>query len=142
MQQRQNWSEITNVIRAAFPDTEAIYRFGSWGTDAERIDSDLDIALLLPWQQAKDIALWDWATLNGEVAASADTDRVDLINLREADVLFQFEILRTGEVIYCADQAARLNFEVLTISKYEELNRWRRDFEDAALSGELYSARP
>ena len=65
MQQRQNWSEITNVIRAAFPDTEAIYRFGSWGTDAERIDSDLDIALLLPWQQAKDIALWDWATLNG-----------------------------------------------------------------------------
>ncbi len=142
MQQRRHWPRITNAICAAFPETEAIYRFGSWGTDAERIDSDLDVAVLLPWQQARDVDLWDWAMLNGEVAAGASTDRVDLINLREADVVFQFEILRTGEVIYCADQAARLNFEVLTISRYEELNRWRKDFEEAALSGELYSAHP
>lgn len=142
----RRWSserpKVVDAVCSAFPDAEAIYRFGSWGTIHESEESDLDLAVLLPWQQASQVDLWHWAGLGGEVGAIAQNDKVDLINLREVDVLFQFEILRTGEVIYCAHKEARLNFEVLTVSKYQELMSWRKGLEEAALSGELYSPRP
>ena len=140
--QKCEWPRLVKVICSAFPETQAIYRFGSWGTVDERAESDLDIAVLLPWQQANQMDLWSWAALNGEIAATAHHDKVDLINLREVDVLLQFEVLRTGEIIFSRDTDAQLDFEVLTISKYQELHAWRKEFEQAAHSGELYSARP
>ena len=44
----KNYDAIVEAITAACPYTQAIYRFGSWGTPHQRTDSDLDIAVLLP----------------------------------------------------------------------------------------------
>lgn len=44
---------LIQLILKAWPDTQAIYLFGSWGTEYERAESDVDIAILLPPKQAK-----------------------------------------------------------------------------------------
>jgi predicted nucleotidyltransferase len=45
--------EIINTILAHYAQAQAIYLFGSHGTDDEWPDSDVDVALLLPPEQAK-----------------------------------------------------------------------------------------
>ena len=45
--------EIVQTVLRQYPDTQAIYLFGSYGTEDEWPDSDVDIALLLPPEQAK-----------------------------------------------------------------------------------------
>ena len=45
--------KLVDVIRAAFPDVEAIYVFGSFADASESAESDFDVALLLPPQEAK-----------------------------------------------------------------------------------------
>jgi predicted nucleotidyltransferase len=45
--------KIIKIILAHYAQTQAIYLFGSYGTTDEWPDSDVDIALLLPPEQAK-----------------------------------------------------------------------------------------
>ncbi len=40
--------DIVRTVLDHYPDTQAIYLFGSYGTENEWPDSDVDIALLLP----------------------------------------------------------------------------------------------
>ena len=116
---------IVETVITACPDTQAIYRYGSWGTDYQRADSDLDVAVLLPHETAVDIDIRQWAALNGELAVAAHTEYVDLINLRTADTTLQAEILRTGEVVYSRDDDRRLDFEALVLSMHQKLNEAR-----------------
>jgi uncharacterized protein len=44
---------IIDAILSHYPATQGIYLFGSYATGEERPDSDMDIALLLPHEQAK-----------------------------------------------------------------------------------------
>lgn len=44
---------VRKLVCRHYPDVQAIYRFGSAGTEHERTDSDLDIALLLPPHSAR-----------------------------------------------------------------------------------------
>jgi len=46
---------INECVLAHHPDVEAIYLFGSFGTEDESSESDVDIALLLPATQAKKV---------------------------------------------------------------------------------------
>ncbi|MEK7289910.1 MAG: nucleotidyltransferase domain-containing protein, partial [Planctomycetota bacterium] len=39
---------IIKTVCFYYPDVSAIYLFGSYSTEYERMDSDVDIALLLP----------------------------------------------------------------------------------------------
>jgi uncharacterized protein len=55
---------------------------------------------------------------------------VDLINLRRMSTVFQQEIIFSGRTIYCPAQYATDEFEMLTISFYQQLNRERKDILD------------
>ena len=116
---------IVDTVLGAYPDTLAIYRFGSWGTPSQRADSDLDIAVLLPHDVAANVDFMDWVTLNGELAYVSRTDRVDLVNLRTASTDIQAEAIRTGDVVFCRDDDRRVEFEALVLSMHQDLNRRR-----------------
>ncbi|MES9884286.1 MAG: nucleotidyltransferase domain-containing protein [Sedimenticola sp.] len=45
--------QLTQTCLAHLPLIQAIYLFGSWATDDEKASSDIDIALLLPVQEAR-----------------------------------------------------------------------------------------
>ncbi len=115
---------IIDTILAHFPETQAIYLFGSYQTADERPTSDVDMALLLPPQQAKAVGSLALSTLRSELEAYLGRD-VDLINLRQAPTVLQKEVVAAERRIYLADEYAAAEFEMLTLSYYQKLNEER-----------------
>ncbi len=64
---------------------------------------------------------------------------MDLVNLRQVSTVFQKEIVMAERRIYCADQYAADEFEMLTISFYQKLNEERAGILAEGLrSGSFY----
>ena len=122
----QKNAQIVQTILTYTPQVQAVYLFGPYGTEDERPSSDVDIALLLPPEQAKAVG----SLLLGElhlVLAELLGKEVDLVNLRQVSTVFQKEIVMTGRQIFCADSYAAAEFEMLTLSYYQKLNEERRE---------------
>ena len=122
---------INRLVLEARPDAQAIYRYGTSGTDAERPDSDVDVAVLLPHGAAMRVDRWQWHLLAVSIAGAAGTEHADLVNLRRADTSLQAEILRTRRLTYSGDDAARLGFESLVLSMYQKLHAERAGIQAA-----------
>ena len=132
--------DVIHTICTAHPTTQAIYLYGTWGTEHQRAGSDLDIAVLLPRAAAQAVDFWAWCQLSVEVASAAKVARADLINLRCVDTSFQAEILRTGRLIQCADDEVQLGFETLVLSMYQRLNEERAEIRKEIIkSGRVLS---
>ena len=114
------------TIVEALPDVAGIYIFGSAGTNFEKKDSDIDLAILTisPILPA---FLWDLSQI---IAVHLSKD-VDLINLKDASTVFCFQIISTGKRVYCRDQAICDEFEMLAYSSYLRLNEERKEIIDA-----------
>ncbi len=131
--------DLIDVIRAAHLDTQAIYLYGTWGTEDQRRDSDLDIAVLLPPAAARAVDHSAWLRLSAEVAQAAKVEYADLINLRTAPVILRKEIIAANRRIDCADEYAADEFEMLTLSYYQKLNEERQGIVESGLStGRFY----
>jgi predicted nucleotidyltransferase len=128
---------IRNVL-AYYPNTVGIYRFGSHGTKDEWVDSDIDIALLLPHDEAKRVGNLMLSDLHLRLSAVLGRE-VDLLNARLVSTVFQKAII-FGELIYCADRGAVDEFEMLTLSYYQNLNEERAEILESFLkSGRAYA---
>ncbi|MCB1934931.1 MAG: hypothetical protein KDF59_03195 [Nitrosomonas sp.] len=117
---------IVQSILNFYPDIQGVYLFGNYDTEYERGDSDLDLALLLPFPIAirtKDLPLSpcrvDLETKLGR--------NVDLINLRLVSTVLQNEILNTGRLIVDQEPEAIREFEMRVLSDYQKLNEERKD---------------
>lgn len=104
------------------PKVIAIYLFGTWGTEKERPDSDIDLAILdhhlLP--KAK---CWD---LSQELAIMAKKD-VDLLDLLSVSTVMRMQVISKGKKIYCSDEYQCASFEMWTYSAYARLNEERKE---------------
>lgn len=119
-------SHIERVVLAHYPQAQAIYLFGSWGTENEWPGSDADIAVLLPPRAAKALGSLMLSELRVELEALLKRD-VDLINLRQVSTVFQKEIVLAERRVFCADRYAADEFEMLVLSLYQKLNEERAD---------------
>jgi predicted nucleotidyltransferase len=129
---------IPTVLRH-YPDTQAIYLFGSYGTDNEWPDSDVDIALLLPPKQARAARPLAMSPLCAELGSLLKTS-VDLINLREASTVFQKEIIAADRRIHTGNAYAADEFEMLVLSLYQKLSEERAEIVAEGLrSGSFYN---
>ncbi|MBI5304309.1 MAG: nucleotidyltransferase domain-containing protein [Chloroflexi bacterium] len=124
-----NAKTIPSIILAHYPATQAIYLFGSYATDHARLDSDIDIGLLLPPDQSRreNNLVLSQCRYDLQDALSQD---VDLLNARQVSTVFQKEIIG-GDRLYCADRYAADEFEMLVLSYYQKLNEERRDILNA-----------
>ncbi len=130
--------DIINLIKNHFPNIQAIDLFGSYGTDEQTSKNDVDIALLLPHDDAKVMDNLYGTELHSEIESLLHA-KVDLINLRMVDLVFQKEIISAERRIYCSDAYASDEFEMLTISFYQKLNEERAEIvEDAIQTGRFY----
>lgn len=115
---------IVKTILNFYPDIEAIYLFGTYGTADESRGSDVDIALLFPYHEAKSVkklAMSQCCHALEEVLRR----NIDLINLRMVNTVFQYEIIREGRIIYKAGDYAVDCFEMTVMSLYQKLNEER-----------------
>jgi uncharacterized protein len=99
-----------------------IYVFGSYGTDVQHRESDLDVAFL-PIVPSEPCEVFKIANhLSCELGIE-----VDLIDLTRASTVFRKEVIRTGEAIHISDESAMRRFEMLALSDYARLNEERHE---------------
>ncbi len=113
---------------------------GSWGTEYERPESDVDIAVLLPPKQAKEAGSFLFNKLHHALQIVVNRD-VDLISLRLAPTVLQKEIVMSGRWLFQAPGMAADEFEMLVLSLYQKLNQERADILTEGLrTGKFYGS--
>ena len=116
--------QIVSILKRYFPELQAVYLFGSHGTEYEYPGSDVDIAVLLPSAVAAQTTADSLLDCTTELSSVLGKD-VDLVNLRHANTVFQHEIIFNSTLIHVADQYAVDVFEMITMSLYQKLNEER-----------------
>lgn len=133
-----HYAALLAPILDRYPQTEAVYLYGSWGSAAHRPQSDIDIALLLPLQQARNTDEYEWTAVAEAVARAAGVERCDLINLHSASTILRKEVIAAEQRIHCADRYAADTFEMLTLSLYQKLNQERQEIVRDGQHGGFY----
>lgn len=116
------------------------YLFGSRATGEGYEDSDVDLALLFhPFDRHKH-------TLDLELQVECDLAEVlsplpvDVVFLQRAELIFRFEVISSGLVLYTEDEEFRTDFEETTVRDYQDfasfLQAYYRDLEEEVLRGE------
>jgi len=132
-------SQLVQLILNTWPDTQAIYLFGSWGTEYERPQSDVDIAVMLPALQAKKMGSLILTDLHFALQSLLSRE-VDLVNLRQAPTVLQKEVVMAGRRIYCIPGTVVDEFELLVLALYQKLNEERAGIlAEGMSSGRFYS---
>jgi predicted nucleotidyltransferase len=114
-----NQTAIIQTLQASLPNLLAIYAFGSRIQGTAQIDSDLDLAVLVAGY-AEPLALWTLASDLADVAGCP----VDLLDLRAASTVMQYQVITTGQRWWVVDVQATL-FEAAILSEKTELDTAR-----------------
>jgi predicted nucleotidyltransferase len=111
---------INRLLQKAL-DPCLIMLFGSCVKGSMRQDSDVDIAFLsVPEYNAYEVFM-----TAQELAAVIGRD-VDLVDLHSASTVMKAQIVSSGRVIYCSDEARRMIFFMNTLKEYALLNERRQ----------------
>jgi predicted nucleotidyltransferase len=128
-----NRDAIVQTLLARVASILAIYAFGSRVQGTAVPESDLDLAVLVAGY-AEPVALWKLA---GELADTAGCP-VDLLDLRAASTVMQYQILTRGERWWAKDAQAGL-FEAAILSEKTALDTARAGLlDDIQKKGKVY----
>lgn len=128
-----NFEAIVKVLRAGLSELQAIYVFGSRVHDTAGPESDLDLAVLVAGY-ADPVKLW---TLAGELADLAGCP-VDLLDLRAASTVMQYQAIVMGRRVWAEDYQAAL-FESFVLSEKTALDTARAGLlADIQETGSVY----
>ena len=124
---------VVAMICAAFPHAMAVYAFGSQVRGEASSESDLDLAVLVAGY-ADPLALWDLAA---NLANVVDCP-VDLLDLRAASTVMQYQVITTGQRLWAAGVQAGL-FECFVLSEKTSLDEARAPLlRDIAATGKIH----
>lgn len=114
-----NQTTIIQTLQARLPHLLGVYAFGSRMTGTARPGSDLDLAVLVAGY-AEPLVLFGLA---GELADVAGCT-VDLLDLRAASTVMQYQIITTGQRWWAGDAQAAL-YEAAVLSEKTALDTAR-----------------
>jgi predicted nucleotidyltransferase len=128
-----NQAAIIQNLQANLPNLLGIYAFGSRIHGTVQTDSDLDLAVLVAGY-AEPLVLWSLAS---DLVDVADCP-VDLLDLRAASTVMQYQIITTGQRWWALDAQAAL-FEAAILSEKTELDTARAGLlSDIQKRGKVY----
>ncbi|MBP7547166.1 MAG: nucleotidyltransferase domain-containing protein [Corallincola sp.] len=110
---------LIQMIQSKVPQLLALYAFGSRIGGTAAAHSDLDLAVLVAGY-AEPLTLFELAGELAEVAGS----EVDLLDLRAASTVMQYQIITSGERWWAQDSQAAL-FEAAILSEKTALDTAR-----------------
>jgi len=110
---------FVQTLQTRLPDLLAIYAFGSRIHGTAGPDSDLDLAVLVAGY-ADPLTVFDLAGTLADAAGCA----VDLLDLRAASTIMQYQIITTGHRWWAKDGQAAL-FEAAILSEKTALDTAR-----------------
>lgn len=125
---------VVRGILARLPHTLAIYAFGSRVNGTAGPHSDLDLAVLVAGYAAP-LMLWELAASVSDIVACP----VDLLDLRAASTVMQYQVITTGKRLWADALPADL-FECFVLSEKTALDTARAPLlHDIKASGEIYA---
>ncbi|MCQ4345932.1 nucleotidyltransferase domain-containing protein [Pseudomonas stutzeri] len=128
-----NRTAILHALQARVPKLLAVYAFGSRIQGTARPDSDLDLAVLVAGY-ADPLELWN---LSGDLADLAGCP-VDLLDLRAASTVMQYQIVTTGQRWWAKDAQAAI-YEAAVLSEKTALDSARSGLlADIGKEGTVY----
>lgn len=112
--------EALHRLLKIFPEKQVslAYLFGSYAHHAESVLSDLDLAVLFELR-GEELYL-AYRELMLAVQKQLDTERIDLLLLNGASLTLQFEIIRSGRLLYARQEQLLNSFEMAVISRYQD----------------------
>lgn len=119
MGRNMNVERVLAHLLAGLPDLMAVYVFGSQATGDAHADSDLDLAVLSAGP-VDPLLLWQ---LSGELADIVAMP-VDLLDLRSASTVMQYQVITTGHRLWNKDGQAGI-FESFILSEKTALDAAR-----------------
>ncbi|MDN3554223.1 nucleotidyltransferase domain-containing protein [Halomonas almeriensis] len=117
-------SDAIQYLRQVLPGLQAVYLFGSQANGSSRLDSDVDLAVLLP-RPLEAERRWEVA----QTLASRLGRDVDLVDLRGASTVMQHQVLSHGGPVWSAGSVAD-EYELSVFSEYWDLTIQRRELVD------------
>lgn len=123
-----SYDEIRNRLSDLFVEEETIdlvYLFGSVAKNKTTDLSDVDVAVRVNDDVKPEQRFRFQLNLLGKITDLLRLNNIDLIILNDSPVLLRFEVLSTGQLLYCKDEAKRLTFVTRTISEYCDTKRLR-----------------
>lgn len=112
-----------NIIAAWF--------IGSYGTEMQTENSDIDIALLFN----KPVGIMEEMGVSCEISEIVEVDNIDTINLLSAPITLQFKVIDEGRTIYEQDYYKVCDFMEEIFNRYRDekyyLDRFMHDFYES-----------
>lgn len=114
------------------------YLFGSQTTGLAHAESDVDVAILLrPGTEVQ------FLEVQAAITATLPDTRLDVrpLSLTHSSPLFLRQVLSQGKAIYCADELARIQFEVRVLQIVDDTARLRQigaEYIDQAIAKGTY----
>ena len=127
---------LIDLLQSRLPNLMAIYAFGSRVSGDATENSDWDLAVLVAGY-VPPAMLWELSRTLADVTKT----EVDLVDLREASTVMQFQVLTLGERWWLRAESATLVgvWEAAMLSEMTELNSARAGLlADIAASGVIY----
>ncbi|MFA6013597.1 MAG: nucleotidyltransferase domain-containing protein [Gallionellaceae bacterium] len=106
-------SIIQKALDQAGLGVTAVYLLGSYATDFQREDSDIDLAVLAPVAFSFD----ELMRLSVALQIEFEGRNLDLADLRSVNTVFAAQVITNGRRILTMDEVAADRFEMLTLSK-------------------------
>jgi len=132
--QDKKYHILINQIKSSLPNVLAMYAFGSQITGHANEHSDLDLAVLIDGH-VETFDLWDLASQLSEIAGCD----VDLLNMRLASTVMQYQILQTGRTLWAKQPDAGI-FESFILSEKINLDVLRKELlDDIDQRGSIYA---
>lgn len=124
-----NQAQMIATLQAALPNLLAIYLFGSHAQGNAGPDSDIDIAVLVAGK-LDPLQLWELAQEIGP--------NLDILDLRTASTVIQYQIITTGLRLWTKNAQAAI-FESTILSDKTELDTARAPLlADIQREGSIY----
>jgi predicted nucleotidyltransferase len=123
-----NLVQALRIFFAAYPEVVAVYLFGSFGTEYEHPESDLDLGVVFRGR----VKLRHELEIEADLSTVIKSDRVDFVNLGSAPVALQFRALSEGMLVYEGDYILNSNFIEHVLREYRDYSyRYARFAEES-----------
>lgn len=130
---QQNESLVCAELQNAFPNALSIYAFGSRVQGTANVQSDLDLAVLVAGY-ADPLQLFEMAN---QLADKLGCE-VDLLDLRAAFTVMQYQVITTGRRLWAKDMQADL-FDVFVLNEKLAFDELRADqLKEIRETGRIY----
>ncbi len=125
---------LLQTLQTRLPGLMAVYAFGSRIEGTQHADSDLDLAVLVA-SYADPLLLWNLSSQLAELAGC----EVDLLDLRAASTVMQYQILTKGERWWAANATQTGLFGAAMLSEKTALDAARAGLiEDIERQGRIH----